>query len=152
MGINLINNLQQKVMKTLKSMLAGIIILFTSVAASNAAVKHGQPSQNDVVNIYVNAISTGNADDLDKFLENDMQFNVHQGNNVNAINKDQLLSYLKNNTSNTPVNTNVTVMQQDDSSAKIKVDFKYAGYTRTDVVTLDKTFGWKITSVDSTSK
>ena len=140
-------------MKTLKSVLAGIIILFSSVAASNAAVKHGQPSQNDVVNTYVTAISTGNGSDLDKFLDNDMQFNVHLGENVTALNKDQVLDYLKNNSSATsPVNTNVTVMQQDDNSAKIKVAFQFADYTRTDVVTLDKTSGWKITSVDSTSK
>ena len=140
-------------MKTLKSVLAGIIILFSSVAASNAAVKHGQPSQNDVVNTYVTAISTGNGSDLDKFLDNDMQFNVHLGENVTALNKDQVLDYLKNNGSATsPVNTNVTVMQQDDNSAKIKVAFQFADYTRTDVVTLDKTSGWKITSVDSTSK
>jgi len=140
-------------MKTLKSVLAGIIILFSSVAASNAAVKHGQPSQNDVVNTYVTAISTSNGSDLDKFLDNDMQFNVHLGSNVSTINKDQLLGYLKDNaSSSSPVNTNVTVMEQDDASAKIKVDFKYDGYTRTDVVTLSKTFGWKITSVDSTSK
>jgi len=43
-------------------------------------------------------------------------------------------------------------MQQDDASAKIKVEFKYDGYTRTDVITLNKAFGWEITSIDSTSK
>jgi len=140
-------------MKTLKSALAAIIILFTSVAASNAAVKADEPSQNDVVNIYVNAISNGKANDIDKYLDEELQFNVHQGSNVTTLNKDQVLSYLKQSTgSNAPVNTNVTVMQQDDATAKIKVDFKYEGYTRTDVVTLNKVFGWKITGVESTSK
>jgi hypothetical protein len=139
-------------MKTLKSVLAGFIILIASVA-SNAAVKAGQPSQNDVMNIYVTAISTGKASDLDKFLDSDLQFNVHQGENVNSLNKQQVIDYLNNNTVlNEPLNTNVTVVAQDDATAKMKVEFKYDGYTRVDVVTLSKNLGWKITSVDSTSK
>jgi hypothetical protein len=140
-------------MKTLKSALAAIIILFTSVAVSNAKVKTDQPSQTDVVNMYVTAVSNGKSTDMDKYFDDALQFNVHQGTNVTSLDKDQVLDYLKQGTgSNAPVNTNVTVMQQDDSSAKIKVDFKYDSYTRTDVVTLSKSFGWKITSVDSTSK
>jgi len=141
-------------MKTLKSMLAGIVILFASVAA-NAAVKPAstQPSQNDVVNIYISAITNGKTSGLDKILDDDMQFNLHQGQNVNTLNKDELIKYLADNgTANAAVNTNTTVMQQDDASAKIKVEFKYDGYTRTDVITLNKAFGWEITSIDSTSK
>lgn len=140
-------------MKTLKSMLVAIIILFTSVAVSSAAVKPGQPSQNDVVNIYINAISNGKATDIDKFFDDELQFNVHRGSNVITLNKDQVLDYLKQSTgSNAPIGTNITVMQQDDASAKIKVSFKYDDYIRTDIVTLNKTFGWKITGVESTSK
>ncbi len=140
-------------MKTLKSALAAIIILFTSVAVSNAKGKTDQPSQTDVVNMYVNAVSNGKSADMDKYMDDELQFNVHQGSNVTTLDKNQVLDYLKQSVgSNAPLNTNITVMQQDDASAKIKVDFKYDGYTRTDVVTLNKTFGWKITSVDSTSK
>src|ERR1700761_7797740 len=104
-------------MKTVKSALAAIIILFTSVAASNAAVKKDQPSQNDVVNIYINAVSNGKANDVDKYFDDELQFNVHRGSNMATLNKDQLLNYLKESTgSNVPVGTNVTVMQQDDAS------------------------------------
>jgi hypothetical protein len=140
-------------MKTLKSTLAAIIILFTSVAVSNAAVKPGQPSQSDVVNIYINAVSNGRATDIDKYFDDELQFNVHHGNNITTLDKRQVLDFLQQSTgSNAPVNTNTTVMQQDDNSAKIKVVFKYGDYTRTDVVTLNKAFGWKITDVESTSK
>lgn len=140
-------------MKTLKSALAAIIILFTSVAVSKAAGKIGQPSQTDVLNMYVNAVSNGKAADMDKYLDDELQFNVHRGSSVTTLNKDQVLNYLKESTgSNAPVNTNVTVMQQDDASATVKVDFKYENYTRTDVVTLKKVFGWKITGVESTCK
>ncbi len=38
-------------------------------------------------------------------------------------------------------------MQEDDNSSVIKVEFKYAGYSRTDEVTLNKTFAWEITKV-----
>jgi hypothetical protein len=140
-------------MKTVKSALAAIIILFTSVAVTNAKGKTDQPSQTDVVNMYVSAVSNGKSADMDKYLDDELQFNVHQGSNVTSLTKDEVIDYLKQNTgSNTPTSTNVTVMQQDDASAKVKVDFKYDSYTRTDVVTLSKAFGWKITSVDSTSK
>lgn len=140
-------------MKTLKSALAAIIILFTSVAASYATAKPGQPSQNDVVNMYVNAVSNGKAADMDKYFDDELQFNVHHGDNVITLNKEQVIKYLEGSTnSNAPVNTNVTVMQQDDDIAKVKIDFKYDGYNRTDVVTLNKTSGWRIVKVESTSK
>jgi len=140
-------------MKTLKSMLAGIIVLFTC-AAANATVRPviAGPSQSDVVNIYISAITNGNATGLDKVLDNDLQFNVHQGEKVSTLNKGELMDYLKSNSVvSTSVNANTTILQQDDNSAKVKIDFKYDGYTRTDVVTLNKTTGWQIVNVDSST-
>lgn len=139
-------------MKTLKSMLAGLIILFTC-AAANAGVKHDQPSQTDVINIYINAVNNGKPGNLDKYLDENLQFNVKTGDRVNILNKSELLKYFADNgITNTAVNTVTTVMQQDDASARIKVQFKYDGYTRTDIVTLNKSFGWVITDVDSSTK
>lgn len=140
-------------MKTLKSALAAIIILFTSVAVSNAAVKKGQPSQSDVVNMYITAVSSGTTGDIDKYMDNELQFNVHHGDNVINLNKSQFLDAVQDSKGGSaPASTNITIMQQDDDVAKVKVEFKYDAYTRTDVVTLNKTLGWKITGIDSTSK
>ncbi|WP_158992056.1 nuclear transport factor 2 family protein [Mucilaginibacter sp. L196] len=139
-------------MKTLKLMLAGIALLFTSVAA-NAAVKSAKngPTQSDVVNMYINAIKTGTTTDLTKILNSDMQFNLKRGENVNTLNKAQLLDYLKNNTvANPDVTTTTTILTDDGNAARVKVEFKYDGYTRVDEITLTKSSGWGIANVDST--
>lgn len=154
MVINLRNNLTHKIMKTLKIMLAGIALLFASVAA-NATVKlHPNPiTQTDVVNMYINAVTTGNTDNLDKILDNDLQFNTARGANVNTLNKDQLVDFIKANTvSGLAVTTDTTVLTSDNGTLKVKVDFKYDGYTRTDVLSLVKTNSWKVTAVDSSTK
>lgn len=139
-------------MKTLKLMLVGIALLFTSVAA-NAIVKHvnSEPSQSDVVNMYINAVKTGTTTDLVKRLEDDMQFNIKRGENVNTLNKTQLLNYLQNNTvANAVISTNTTVLSDDGNFAHVKVEFKYDGYTRVDEIKLSKSSGWRIASIDST--
>jgi len=138
-------------MKTLKLMFAAIALLFTSVAA-NAAVKSAknEPSKNDVVNMYINAIKTGTTTDLSKLLSSDMQFNLKRGDNVNTLNKAQLLDYLQNSVANQAVNTTTTVLSDDGDAAHIKVEFKYDGYTRVDEITLTKSSGWQIANVNST--
>jgi hypothetical protein len=140
-------------MKTLKSMLAVIALLFVG-AAANATTKTvgGNPTKDDVLNVYISAISTGSIKGLDKILDNDLQFNTQAGANVNTLNKDELLSYLKNNAvANQPLSVASTVLDEDDNTAKVKIDFKYDGYVRTDVVTLNKSFGWVITNVNSST-
>ena len=82
-----------------------------------------------------------------------MQFNLKRGENVNTLNKEQLLDYLKNNTvANTDVTTTTTVLTDDGNASRVKVEFKYDGYTRIDEITLTKSSGWKIANVDSTFK
>ncbi len=137
-------------MKTLKIGLAAMALLFAGLTA-NAAGKpnSNKPTKDEVVNTYISAISTGDTRSLDKILESDMQFNSKRGNNVNTINKNQLLDGIKNTTTTKPVKTSITVLADDEDSEKVKIVFNYDGYSRTDVVSLDHTFGWKINSVTS---
>lgn len=137
-------------MKTLKIGLAAMALLFAGFTA-NAAGKPAstKPTKDEVVNTYISSISTGDTRSLDKILESDMQFNSKRGNNVNTINKNQLLDGIKNTTATTPVKTSITVLADDEDSEKVKIVFNYDGYSRTDVVSLDHTFGWKINSVTS---
>jgi len=142
------NNLKHNVMKTLKSTLAVIALLFACVAA-NATAKT-KPSQTDVLNTYIADVSTHQTTDLNKVLDDDMHFNLKRGENVNTLNKDELIQFLQQSTAtNPPVKTDTTILQQDDNTATVKVVFKYDSFTRTDVVTLSKAFGWKVTNVDS---
>jgi len=130
-------------------MLAGIALLFIC-AAANAITKPatGKLTRDEVVKIYIDATTSGNVSNLNNVLADDLQFNIQRGQNVNTLDKNQLIDYLKNITTPDPsVKTTTTVMQEDDNSSVIKVEFKYDGYSRTDEVTLNKTFGWVITKV-----
>ena len=136
-------------MRTLKSILAGIALLFICVAA-NAITKPttGKLTKDEVLKIYIDATTNGNAGKLDNVLADDLQFYLQRGDYVNTLDKTELIDYVKNNTTPDPsVKTTTTVMREDDNSSVIKVEFKYDGYSRTDEVTLNKTFGWVITTV-----
>ena len=132
-------------------MLAGITLLFICVAA-NAITKptSGKLTRDEVVKIYIDATTSGNVSKLAGVLADDLQFDIQRSDHVNTLDKNQLIDYLKNNTTADPsVKTTTTIMQEDDNSSVIKVEFKYDGYSRADEVTLKKTFGWVITSVVS---
>ena len=136
-------------MKTLKLTIAVLALLFVGVTANATTAI----TKSDVVNIYINAIANGKVKGLDNVLDEQMQFCTQRGANVNTISKDTFLDYLgKASDTTAPLNTSTTIMQDDDSSQKVKIDFKYDGYVRTDVVTLNHTTGWVITNVTSTTK
>jgi Putative lumazine-binding len=137
-------------MKTLKLTIAVLAFLFVGVTA-NAATK--KITKSDVVNIYIDAIANGKTQGLDQILDNEMQFNTKRGDNITTIDKNTFLDFLsKNGSGGAPLNTSTTVIQDDDNMQKIKVDFKYDGFVRTDVLTLSHTTGWVITNVTSTTK
>jgi len=137
-------------MKILKLTIAVIALLFIGVAANASSKK---VTSNDVVNTYINAISTGKTQGLDGILDSEMQFNTKRGDNITTIDKNSFLDFLeKNGSSAAPLNTSTTVMQEDDNMQKIKVEFKYDGFVRSDVLTLNHTNGWVITNITSTTK
>jgi hypothetical protein len=85
---------------------------------------------------------------LNNVLAGDLEFYIQRGDYVKTLDKNQLIDYLKNDGTTDPsVKTTTTVMQGDDNSSVIKIEFKYDGYSRTDEVTLYKTTGWLITKV-----
>lgn len=136
-------------MGTLKSILAGIALLFIC-AAGNAISKPatGKLTRDEVVKIYIDATTSGNVIKLNNVLADELEFYIQRGDYVNTLNKNQLIDYLKNDaTSDASVKTTTTVMQGDDNSSVIKIEFKYDGYSRTDEVTLYKTRGWLITNI-----
>jgi hypothetical protein len=138
-------------MKTLKLTLTAIALLLVGTIANKASAKD-KITKGDVVNIYIDAIATGKTQDVDKVLDDELQFNMKRGSNVNTVNKNDFLSSLTNAGASNPQHTETTVLQGDDNSEKVKIEFKYDGFSRTDVVTLNRSFAWKITSVDSSYK
>ena len=142
-------------MKTLKSMLTGLALLLVCVATSATAKStiKDKPTKTDVVNMYIDAIAHGKTSMLDNILDNDFQYNVKRGDNVNTLTKDQLIESLKGNTADdVTVTTTTSVLSDDDDASVVKVEFKYADYTRTDVVTLSKSGSWEITKVVTSVK
>ena len=118
---------------------------------ANATVKPvaDKLTKDDVLNIYIDAIAHGKITDLNKVLDENFKFNVKRGDNVNTMSKSELMEYLKSNSGSPSVSTSSNILQADDDLTTIQVDFKYDGYTRTDVVTLANSGGWTITNVVS---
>ena len=140
-------------MKTLKSAMMGIALLFVCVAA-NATTKPAaeKMTKDDVIRVYTDAVANGKTSDLDRILDSSMQFNMQRGDNTNTLNKDEFISSVKNAVPDPSVKATSNIMQDDDNSAMVKVEFKYDGFTRTDMVTLQNSAGWVVTKVDSSFK
>jgi len=140
-------------MKTLKSVLTGIALLFICVAA-NATVNPiaDKPTKTDVINTYIDAITHGKTNNIEGILDNSMEYDIQRGENVNTLTKDDLLAAIKNAGIDANVTATTTIMADDDDASTVKVDFKYGDYVRTDVVTLSKTTGWVITKVVTSYK
>jgi hypothetical protein len=142
-------------MKTLKSMsavMAALLLLFAS-AYSFAKPHQIKLTKDDVVNMYVSAVTQGKINSLPGVLDDDFTFNMQRGESVNSLNKNQFLDYLKGNSSpDSAVTPIVTTMEDSDEATKVKIDFKYADYVRTDVVTISNAGGWRITNVTSSYK
>jgi hypothetical protein len=141
-------------MKILRSMLAGITLLFI-FATANSVVKpvNSKSTISDVIRIYIEAIANGKISNLNEVLDDDLQFNIQRGENVITLNKNQLLNYLKNYAIADPlVKTTTTVEQEDDNSSVVHIEFKHKDYSRNDEVTLNNANGWVITKVVSTFK
>jgi hypothetical protein len=141
-------------MKNLKSLLSAVALLFICVAAS-ATVKPAtdKPTKDDVINVYIDAVSHGKPAGLANIISDDLQFNIQRGENVTTLNKGQFMDYVKSGaSSDAPAGTTSTIMQEDENTYVVKVDFKYGDLTRTDVVTLQNSNGWSVTSVTSSFK
>jgi hypothetical protein len=140
-------------MKTLKSMLAGMVMLIVC-ATANATTKpiNDKLTKDDVINIYIDAVAHGKMNDMEKVLDDNMKFNLKRGDNVSTMNKEQLLASLKDNSVDPSVKTSSTVTQADDQSATVTVDFKFDGYVRSDTITLANAGDWVITNVESSYK
>ena len=75
-------------MKTLKAMMMGLALLvFCGVANAGVRVSHN-PTKDEVVDTYVNAVTHGDLKGLDDAIDDDAQFNTKRGDNVNTLTKD----------------------------------------------------------------
>jgi len=146
--------LKKKVMKNLKTMLTAIAILFIGMAViSMAKPGTNNLTKTDVINKYVDAVAHGKTAALNSILDDGLQYNIMRGDNFKTMNKDQFISNLKNGSvSDASVSTTMTTIEEDDDHMVVKIDFKYADFTRSDVVTLQRSNDWSITKIDNSFK
>lgn len=137
-------------MKTLRFVLTGVIVFFISFSVK--AVNTAAPTRltkDEVVNIYVDAVTHGDLKGLDNVLDDSLHYNINRGGVVKTMSKDELMDYLKGSPADPGVNTIVTTIASNDQNAHVRVDFKYANFTRTETLTLVNEGDWVITKIDT---
>jgi len=143
-------------MKTLKTIILGLITVMTFGAASAKSINtvNEKISVNYAVTAYLNAVAHGQNGGLNEVIDNNFKFTMLRGKTMLSYNKVELLGFLQT-TENVEQNCKTSV-STDESNADItvvKVDMKYANFTRTNYLTLTNTTdGWKITNIYSVFK
>jgi hypothetical protein len=141
-------------MKTLKAMMMGLaLLLFCGVANAGVKISHN-PTKDEVVETYVNAITHGDLKGIDNAIDDDAQFSTVRGDHVSTLNKGELLDYLKANANGgEDCKCSASVVQDSDDKYVKKVVMQYGDVTRTDVITVEPAGdGWKITKVETSFK
>ncbi|HWZ16269.1 MAG TPA: nuclear transport factor 2 family protein [Mucilaginibacter sp.] len=141
-------------MKTLKTMLMGLALLFAFGTAGAATASGSKPTKDDVFNTYLNAVVHGKLAGIDEVIDDDAQFNIMRGGNVNTMSKLQVINSLKlAENIDQECQCTKSVVQDSDDMSTLKVEMKYADFSRIDVITAERAGkGWKITKVDTSYK
>ncbi|RCH54395.1 hypothetical protein DJ568_13200 [Mucilaginibacter hurinus] len=139
-------------MKTLKSILLGLALLITT---NIVKADDGEMLTKDyAITTYIDAVTHGKFEGLNKVLDNNVKFSMMRGKEVITFNKSDMLNSLKaskNTEQDCTVNT--TTIESNGEVAIVKVDLQYSGFTRSNLVTVSNTGnGWKITNVHSVFK
>jgi hypothetical protein len=138
-------------MKTLKSIMFGLVLLIASTAAKADKQNNAALTKNDVLDIYMNAIMHGKIENLDRALAPDVQYNMYRGEKTFKLNKDDILASFKasENVDQTCQCT-TTKIEDNDKSMVIKLDMKYDNYVRTNIITIALNgHDWKITKIET---
>ncbi|GAC1561640.1 MAG: hypothetical protein NVS3B13_32480 [Mucilaginibacter sp.] len=135
-------------------MLMGLALLFAFGTAVAATAYGSKPTKDEVFNTYLNAVVHGKLTGFEDAVDDDAQFNIIRGDNVNTISKQQVINSLKLS-ENVDQNCECTktVVQDTDNMSVLKVEMKYVDFSRVDVITAERAGkGWKITKVDTSYK
>jgi hypothetical protein len=141
-------------MKTLKTILFGLMIIATCGAAKANDKPAARLSKNFAINAYVDAISLGHIDGVGDIVDNSAKFSMVRGEKVVSFSKAEMMTYLKQIKGvEQRCKISTAEVESTDNVTVIKVDMKYDNFTRSNYVTLANTGdGWKITNVHSVFK
>jgi hypothetical protein len=138
-------------MKTLRSIMLGLAMLAFCGAVKANTNDNGKLTQTYAVNTYLDAMTRGRLGGLSDVLDNSASFSMVRGKQVLSFDKKQMLDYFKTTRNTEQLCTaSTSVVESNASIAIVKVDMKYANFTRSNYVTIANTGnGWKITNVYS---
>jgi hypothetical protein len=141
-------------MNILKVIMVTLVLVLACCFAYSSPVPASQQTKEKVIENYLNAVLHGKFDGLEEAVDEDAQFNIKRGNNVNVMNKLQLLDNLKSSENiEQDCECTKTVLLDDDDKSILRIDMKFGDFTRTDVVTEQRAgYGWKITKVETSFK
>jgi hypothetical protein len=139
-------------MKTLRSIMLGLAVLALSATVKANTNDNSKLTQTYAVNTYVDAMTRGRLSGLNDVLDNSALFSMVRGKQVLSFDKKQMLDYFKTNRNTEQLcTTSTSIVESNANIAIVKVDMKYAEFTRSNYVTIANTGnGWKITNVYST--
>ena len=130
----------------------GLALLAFGGAVKANTNDNGKLTQTYAVNTYVDAMTRGRLGGLSDVLDNSASFSMVRGKQVLSFGKKQMLDYFKTNRNTEQMcTTSTSIVESNANIAIVKVDMKYAEFTRSNYVTIAHTEnGWKITNVYST--
>jgi hypothetical protein len=127
------------------------LLIVCGVANASTKATHGNLTKEEVIDTYLNAVVHGKLTGIESAIDDDAQFNMTRGENVNTLSKKQMLAALKAS-ENIEQDCKCTnkIVQDDDDTVIRKVEMKYGDFTRTDVITAQRSGNnWKITKVET---
>jgi len=144
-------------MKTLKTTILALLIVVSFGAAKADTIYNNNDdrmSVNYAVNTYVSAISRGHVKELNNLLDENLKYSIERGKKTLVFNKAEYLESLKADQGvEQDCLVTTTVNDTTPDVTIVKVDMKYADFTRTNYVTLtNSSKGWKVTNIYSTFK
>lgn len=136
--------------------IAACLLVTFGFAKANTKLNDGNAvaSPDNAINTYVDAVSHGKTDGLSKVIDNSAKFSILQGKNILSFSKADMMTFVKENKDvEQACTTSTSVVESNNDMTVVKVDMKYAAFTRTNYVTLTNTgSAWKITNVYSVVK
>ncbi len=138
-------------MKSLKSLTAALLIIFSASAFANDETKSNKLQMDYAIHTYIEAVNNGKIKDLPSVLDPDVKFTFTKGKEIKNYGKTEIMESLKSS-ENIVQNcqTDYSVIESNPAQAIVKVTMKYENFSKINFVTLNNTSkGWKIITVST---
>ncbi len=143
-------------MKTLKTLALSACILIATTAVKAGKISDGDKTTSSfyAINTYIDAMSRGKIEGLDKVVDKTAKFSYLRDKNIVSVDKAELIKNIEDNKGiEQACAVSTSVVSNNADVEVVKVDMKYETFTRINYVTLTNNgSAWKITNVYSVFK